>query len=373
MRQAGRSQPAAGGGSGEAAGAGLRVVFVTRKWPPAMGGMETYSARLAERLRGRAALRVLALPGRADGAPPAAPALVGFGLRAAWALLAARRPADVLHLGDMASWALALGARLRGGPARIVLSAHGTDVGYPARPGWRARLYGAYLRAGARLLPAATVLANSRATAEAARGLGFRDVRVVPLATDMAPAAPPEDGPDPDRMVFAGRLVRRKGLGWFVREVLPRLPEPVTLDVAGTVWDAEEEEALDHPRVRFLGRLGRDALADLHARALCTVVPNVTGAPGEFEGFGLVATEAAAAGGVVLAADRDGLRAAVVHGETGFLLPSGEPEPWIVRIREIRGWSEAERAAFVARSLATVRRVYSWDRVAMETLAAYRG
>jgi glycosyltransferase involved in cell wall biosynthesis len=346
------------------------VVFVTRKWPPAMGGMETYSVKLADRLARRCEVRVMALPGRADGAPPQAPALAGFGLRTALALLLARRPAEVLHVGDMASWGVALAARLRGGPRRIVLSAHGTDVGYPARGGWKARLYGAYLRAGARLLPGASVIANSQATAEVTRRFGFADVRVVPLATDMAPAcAPPEPGRE---ILFAGRLVPLKGCRWFVETVLPRLPEEIGLAVAGTVWDADEARALSAPRVRHLGTLAPEALAEAHAAALCTVVPNVAVGTGEFEGFGLAATEAAAAGGVVLAADRDGLREAVIDGRTGFLLPSGRPEAWAAKILEIRSWSPARRAAFVRGATALSARVYFWDRVGEDTLSVYR-
>jgi glycosyltransferase involved in cell wall biosynthesis len=213
------------------------------------------------------------------------------------------------------------------------------------------------------------VIANSRRTAEATRALGFRDVRVVPLATDMARAAPP-DGPTRE-ILFAGRLVRRKGLAWFVERVLPRLPEEIGLAVAGTVWDAEEARALEAPRVRWLGALGPEALAAAHARALCTVVPNIAVATAEFEGFGLAATEAAAAGGVVLAADRDGLTEAVIDGETGFLLPSGDAAAWAAKILEIRGWRPERRAAFVEAAVVRSREVYSWERVARDTLAAY--
>ncbi len=51
------------------------------------------------------------------------------------------------------------------------------------------------------------------------------------------------------------------------------------------------------------------------------------------EGFGLVTVEAAVRGTMVLAADIEGIRDAVIDGQTGFLLPSGRPEEWIERIR----------------------------------------
>jgi glycosyltransferase involved in cell wall biosynthesis len=111
-----------------------------------------------------------------------------------------------------------------------------------------------------------------------------------------------------------------------------------------------------------------DDLARLRARALAVVVPNL---PREtaFEGFGLVALEGAADGGVVLAAETDGLPAAVVDGETGFLLPAGDAEAWARKIREVESWDADQRAVFVARARQRVATDFTWRRVADETLA----
>jgi glycosyltransferase involved in cell wall biosynthesis len=48
--------------------------------------------------------------------------------------------------------------------------------------------------------------------------------------------------------------------------------------------------------------------------------------PSHREGLGQVALEAAAAGLAVVASDTVGLRDAVVHGQTGLLVPPGNPE-----------------------------------------------
>ena len=94
-------------------------------------------------------------------------------------------------------------------------------------------------------------------------------------------------------------------------------------------------------------------------------------ANGEFEGFGLVAVEAAAAGGVVLASNTGGLRSAVKGGVTGFLVNPGEAEAWAAKIVEVRDWNRAQRDAFLVASVAEVRAHFSWDRVAKETEAIY--
>ena len=345
------------------------VLFVTRKWPPAVGGMETYSKRLTEELTRFAEVDVLALPGRADGMTPGWLQLASFGLVTAFKLLA-RKPAQVTHLGDMAIWPLGLIAKLRSAKTRLVMSAHGTDVSYPLRGGVKARVYGSYLRLGARLLPSVSVIANSRATRDAAGTYGFRDTQIVNLATDAIEAK--ADHKPGKHLLFAGRLIKLKGLAWFVEQVLPLLADDITIRVAGTVWDADEGAALQHERVHFLGPLSQADLRHEYAAALCVVIPNIAVPSGQFEGFGLIATEAAAAGGVTLAADHGGLIDAVMDGVTGFLVASGNAEAWAKKIADVSAWSPKKRAGFVQSAIQATRQHYSWARVAEETFASYR-
>jgi len=345
------------------------IRFVTRKWPPAIGGMETYSLKLSQALASHTTVEVVALPGRPDGSPPWAISLLVFGIGAAMKLLTVKRPSGTVHVADMASWPLALAARMRSRRWRLAVSAHGTDVSYPLRGGVRGKLYGAYLRLGARLLPQAVVIANSSATADCVRRFGYGGVAVVPLATDMRSPGPV--GRPESFVLFAGRLVERKGCSWFIRNVLPMLPDGITLKVAGTIWSETEGEALGAPRVDYIGPQEPDAIARLYAAALCVVVPNLVLPNGEFEGFGLVATEASACGGVALASYCGGLSEAVVDGVTGFLLPPGEPEAWASRIVAIGKWPAETRAAFIERSVAKASVQYSWRRVAEDTVRAY--
>ncbi len=344
------------------------ICFVTRKWPPAMGGMETYCLRLSEELAALCSVERIVLPGLPNGQRPGLWAHLRFGLSTAYRLLVQRSEAVVFHFGDMSIWPLALSARMRAPKTRIVLSAHGTDVSYPRRGGLKGTLYGLYLRAGGFLLKNALVLANSATTAQETGRYGFRHVQIIPLASDIQCTNGYQGS---NRLLFSGRLVKRKGLAWFVQEVLPRLPASIGVDVAGTVWDASEAKALDDERVTLLGRLDREELTRRYAEALCVIVPNIDVAEGEFEGFGLVATEAAAAGGVVLAADHSGLREAVLDDQTGFLLPSGDASTWEARIREIASWSDTERQGFTRKATAITKDFYTWERVAADTLAAY--
>jgi glycosyltransferase involved in cell wall biosynthesis len=346
-----------------------RVLFITRKWGPAVGGMETYSERLSEELAHLHPVEVIALQGRDNGLPPTALALLLFPFTVLRRLFALRDAPAIIHCGDMAIWPLALMAHAFFPKARLVLSAHGTDVSYGLRGGFRGRIYEAYQKLGARLLGRAGVIANSHATHDRLCDIGWRPSAVVPLATDLR--GDPPACFDQDTIVFAGRLITQKGCSWFVREVMPLLPESIRLTVIGTRWDASEDAVLDFPRVNFIGPMPQSELARSFAAAACVVMPNIERTNGEFEGFGLIAPEAASVGGVVLAAATGGLKDAVIDGETGFLLPPGDAQAWADRIIAIRDWSTEARTAFIEQSQAAAQRHFNWTRVAEATAQAY--
>ena len=348
---------------------GGRIFFISRKWAPAVGGMETYAMRLNQELANRTSVDVVALPGRANGMPPHILSLLSFPFPVLGRLLARRHGIAVLHVADMAIWPLALLAWLVRPAPRVVLSAHGTDVSYHRRPTLRGRLYGAYLKLGSRLLARATVIANSRATAEVLRETGWNRATVVPLATDMEGA--PANGCHNGEILFVGRLVERKGCGWFIRNVLPLLPPETRLKVAGTIWDKSERAALGDSRVEFLGSLSGQALIEAYRSSMCVIVPNIELASGEYECFGLVAVEAAAAGGLVIAADCGGLTDAVRDGETGYLAPSGDAEAWRDMIAQVARWGREERQRLLEKSMKIARDYYCWERVTVETIKAY--
>lgn len=348
----------------------MRTLFITRKWRPAVGGMETYCHEMAEELGRRVDLTIQALPGRADGGRPSIPAHMLFGLRMVWYLARRARSFDVIHAADMAIWPLAwLGGQVNR-RAVAVASAHGTDVAYPVRRGILPWLYGLHLRLGALLAKRLRVIANSEATAALCRKSGYTEVRVVPLGVRVISRAPAERAEG--YVLFVGRLVVRKGCGWFVREVLPLLPTDMTLRIAGTVWDSSERPAIDDPRVEFLGPVFGEELADLRRRAIAVVMPNVRLHEGDFvEGFGLAALETAADGGILCGARLGGIVDAVRDGETGFLLPSADPRAWAEKIEALSRWLPAERAALVENARAIVGREFTWERTATETLVVY--
>ena len=336
------------------------VRFISRKWPPAVGGMETYSERLTAELGKRTSLDLIVLPGRRSGEAPTALAMIGFALRTAGKLIS-RPQARIVHVGDLASWPFGWVASCRHPRSRIVISAHGSDVSFAQRRGWRATLYRHYLRLGARLLDGAHVIANSSYVAGLAEASGFRRVSIIPLATDLgANSDQPRSG-----LLYAGRISRAKGLRFLVEDVLPLLPQDVILRVAGTVWEERELELLSNPRVDYLGVLSPSQLAGEYGAAAAVLIPTR-----ESEGFGLVAVEAAACGAFVIASRHSGLQD-IVRPPIGICVPANGPAEWAAAIEGALAMTPGDRVEQAARSRAIVAEKYRWSQVADATWAIY--
>jgi phosphatidylinositol alpha-1,6-mannosyltransferase len=157
---------------------------------------------------------------------------------------------------------------------------------------------------------------------------------------------------DQDRLLFIGRLIERKGLAWFVRDVLPRivtLRSSVRLAILGDgperpkIISAAQGAGIADNLI-WLGAANDDVKASELARAAICVMPNVA-VDGDIEGFGIVALEAAAAGCPLVAADIDGLRDAVADGRSGTLVASRNADAWVYAIEQVLADAAASRQA----------------------------
>jgi len=352
-----------------------RVLFITRKWAPAVGGMETYALRLTEALSIRTDLETKTLPGKSDGTPPGMISLAVFAIRSA--ALLCRRKVDVVHVGDLVLWPLALIARWARSAPRIAMTAYGLDLIYGRRRGFLPWLYRHYLAVGVKLVGRSSrIIAISESTAALCREAGFSDVIVITPGVDMPVTMAPssaEASIGRPFVLFVGRLVKRKGVAWFAREVLPLLPDSLQFVVVGKCWDDDEMSALQgSARVECRDFASSETLLALRRRALVVIMPNIPSDGLDVEGFGLTALEAAADGGVLLASGIEGIVDAVVDGVTGFLLPTRDASRWAEKIDEIGNWSATERSTFVERAQLTIATRFSWGAVAGQTVDAYR-
>ncbi|MGN6215737.1 MAG: lysylphosphatidylglycerol synthase domain-containing protein [Solirubrobacterales bacterium] len=211
------------------------------------------------------------------------------------------------------------------------------------------------------------------AVSEAAAWTGRRwyggEYTIIPNGVDVD-AAPSEPVPASGdlRILFVGRPEERKGqpilltaIGGLVEHVPCRL----------TVIGAEREDVLryvaDPDLLRWMDIRGRvsgdDLWAELHrADVLCA--PSLSG-----ESFGMVLTEAFAAGTPVIASAIAGYSDVVSDGVDGLLVPPGDPQRLAEELQRIH--HEPERLREMGEAARRSAQRYAWPRVADQVTAVY--
>ena len=248
----------------------------------------------------------------------------------------AARRADVVH----AHW-LPTGfpASLSGKP--FVLTLHGTDVELARHGPVVARRI---------VRRAAVVIGVSRALTHAASNLGARDARFVPNGVEVPAEAPRQA--DSSTVLYAGRLSPEKGI-----EDLLAVADGLELVVAG--------DGPLRPQVpQALGMLAREELYEHLDRAAVVVFPS------RRDGFPVACAEAMAHGRAVVATAVGGLPDMVVDGETGLLVPPGNPAALRSAIDRLLADPDLRRRLGGA-ARERIRELCGWDAVIDRTVAAY--
>jgi len=169
---------------------------------------------------------------------------------------------------------------------------------------------------------------------------------------------------------FIGRFTEpRKGFPVLLEalvDLVPRRPD-LRLLVAGP---GDPEEALEDvpadvaSRITFLGLVSEEDKARMLRSVDVYVAPNTGG-----ESFGMVLTEAMAAGTPVVASELDAFRRVLDGGRAGVLFPVNDPPGLCEAIEELLD-SPSRRAEVAARASEVVAG-YDWPVVARRVLEVY--
>jgi len=270
---------------------------------------------------------------------------------------------DVLHIHEPVAPLLSCGALSRGSAARVAtFHTYSTGVLGPAMAnglGARRRMVrGLHAR-----------IAVSEAASWTARRFYGGRYSVVPNGVH-ADCGLPEPSPrrrgESLRIAFVGQAVERKGLPLLLA-AFQGLREHVDAElvIVGATFEEVEPMLLDRSGITVLGKVDDDRKHEVIAGADVLCAPSLGG-----ESFGMVLTEAFAAGTPVVASDIAGYRDVVEDGVNGILVAPGDAVGLAESLRALA--LEPARRERLARQAAASAGRYAWPRVAAEVREVYR-
>jgi glycosyltransferase involved in cell wall biosynthesis len=344
----------------------MRILFVTKYYPPEEGGIERYGHMLCSDLAARGIdVEVVAASGTArrgyrqevvDGVKvhrlgcqfsiSSAPVT----LRLPGLLHEIAKDFDLLHLNSPNPWADILHMAICG-DRKTILTYHADIYRPPGSVG--GMLLKAYKPLIHRLLNGvAGIIATSPTYIDSSPFLQRQreKARVIPMPVDMAIFA----DADADAVahavarfgtfvLFVGRLVAYKGLPVLI-DAVDRVAG-IRLVIAGRgplEGELQGQVAARGlgDRVHFTGKISDEELKNLYHACLCFALPSISRA----EAFGIVMAEAMSCGKPVISTDLDtGTTYVNKDGVTGFVVPPHDPEALAAKLQLLLEDGEACR------------------------------
>lgn len=356
------------------------ILFITRKHPPSVGGMQKLSQSLTKEV-GRLTPTSTIYWG---GSTVFVPFFVVYAFLRAVITVPRSNHVKLIHLSDalLTPLGLALRTLLR---VPVIVTVHGLDVTYSNR------LYQWLIPKCLRRMDKVICVSSYTRKQCIRRGVPAALCEVIPNGVNMLEFADQFTSQGMRNLqssaghvvrgrkvlLTVGRLIERKGVVHFLTEIMPRLLASRNDICYLIVGEGPQRDLIetriaslhlgDH--VALLGRVDDDTLRAAYSIADLFVMPNIP-VQNDIEGFGLVALEAAAAGRYVVASRLDGIPEAIVPGQNGTLLDPLDSDAFVNTILELLENDEKrERLGKQAREF--VRNRYSWDIIARRYLQVF--
>lgn len=290
----------------------MKILFITRKYPPQIGGMENFSFNLIKNMT--CEKKTIILDKRQIN-------LLWFFPYALIKALIISQKVDLVHTSDpLLSLIAFLIKKLIKKP--VVTTVHGLDINY-SNP-----LYQLYLFLFMRF---DKYICVSKHTEGLLRKKGIFNTIIIPNGIN-----PPVKnfkslhsikksfGLQKDKPVIlsVGRLVKRKGVYWFIENVFLKLMNSPFYLIVGEGPEKEMIKKLVvkmklENNVKILGKIDQETLNNLYRISDIFVAPNIK-VKGDTEGFGIALIEAASNGLPVVSSNLEGISDAIINKKNGF-------------------------------------------------------
>lgn len=347
----------------------MKILFISRAYPPTVGGIENQNYELSVWLFKIAAVETIANTHGKKFLPLFLPyalfrALVSF------------KHYDVVLLGDgvlgIIGWFLKAFYK-----KPVICITHGLDLTYQSffyQKFW----VEIFIKKSDRLI----AVGNETICVGVKRGIPENKFVFIPNGVDTEKNLGTYSKSDLEKVLgenldtkkvilTSGRLAKRKGVAWFIDNVFSKLPENIIYVVAGDGPDKENiRKAIEKnnlsDRIKLLGYVTDEVRNILFNTCDIFVQPNIK-IEGDVEGFGISVIEAGACKLPVISADLEGLKDAIKDNQNGLLVESGNTDMYVHKINVLLA-DDNYRKEFGEKARQFVIDNYSWDKIAKRYL-----
>jgi len=343
----------------------MKILFISRAYPPTVGGIENQNYELGEWLGKIAEIKIIANKGGKNFLPFFLPYAICKSLFIA-------RNYDVIILGDAVL--SVIGYKLKFFYNKpVICVAHGLDLTF--RNFFYQKLWvGIFLKKMDRII----AVGNETVRIAKEKGISEDKIVFIPNGVDMEKHLVSATRNDLEKIIgqpiagkkillTSGRLAKRKGVAWFILNVMPKLGGEFLYIIAGDGKDKENiKNAIKNTnlknRVIVLGYIPDKQRNILFNTADLFVQPNIK-IHGDMEGFGISVIEAGACRLPVLASNIEGLKDAIRDGFNGFLVESGNATAFVQKINKLF-FQGNPREIYGKKVREYIVQNYSWEYIA---------
>lgn len=362
-----------------------KILFISRAYPPILGGIENQNYGIGNALAKITPTKIIANQGGKKQLPFFLPWLLIRGL-----FILSRY--DAVLFGDGVLAPLGAFWKFFFPRKRYLSIVHGLDITFAYKKSFLGKMYRAVNIPALKNLDKLIMVGNETIAQAVKIGIPKEKCVFIPNGLELKEICRNVSRSELEKVVGmnltgkfvifrGGRYVRHKGLEWFIRSVMPKLPSDcVLIAVGGGIAKNTAGDENDYPRcakavkelklenrVKLFLNMPREDMKVIFNGCDLYISPNVK-VPGSMEGFGITAIEAGACGRIVLASDMEGLKDAIQDGQNGFLLEPENAEQWIKKIEAILAAGPEFRKDFGARAAKFVAENYTWEKISKRYL-----
>ena len=354
-----------------------RILFLARRYPPSIGGIETHCYELHKRLKLRASVRLVAL--RRNSLLHLMWFLPYCLWTTFWAVVLRR--VDVIYFADGVAGFIAPLVRPFG-TARFCITIYGLEMTY------KNRIARYLMQNGAKTCNEVVVISQNTKSITARSGISKSKLSIIHLGVEPRTYDTSKINTisqefekrhsisfKKDRLLFMfGRQVRRKGMAEFIEKGMPLLDPDIKLIIGGTGIEGKRIKAAIESndltdRILLMGSIPEDQLTMLRHRCDLFLMPNIQ-IHNDVEGFGQTQLECMYAGMPVVAFAVDALTESVKEG--GYLIEPNNYPAFVSQIHAYYKLTQIERETIQETCRKYVRSNYSWNTATDQYLELFK-